>query len=222
MLDFAPRNGHGMSPDDVRDTLERAGFAQVRLDVLGRTLVPGHRGEAGKLTPSGALSRGIMRARARRRGTRVIPTFVDSGANTVHPSAAPAPSPPLGLGVIALPSRHTASAHRNRHRPPLPRRPRPRALVLKTERTIDFTTDEVTWMSVDVSPDGRTLVFDLLGDLYTLPIAGGAATRIVGGLSFESQPTWSPDGKTIAFLSDRTGVENLWIANADGSNPAAR
>ncbi len=95
------------------------------------------------------------------------------------------------------------------------------ALVLKTEQTIEFDTDEVTWMSVDVSPDGRTVLFDLLGDLYTLPIEGGTARRIVGGLSFESQPTWSPDGRTIAFLSDRTGVENLWIADADGGNPRA-
>jgi Tol biopolymer transport system component/imidazolonepropionase-like amidohydrolase len=94
-------------------------------------------------------------------------------------------------------------------------------LVLRPERTIDFTTDEVTWMSIDVSPDGQTIVFDLLGDLYTLPIGGGEARRLIGGLSFESQPTWSPDGKTIAFLSDRTGVENLWLANADGSNPRA-
>jgi Tol biopolymer transport system component/imidazolonepropionase-like amidohydrolase len=93
--------------------------------------------------------------------------------------------------------------------------------VLKTAETIEFTTDEVTWMQVDVSPDGRTILFDLLGDLYTLPIGGGEATRIMGGLSFESQPTWSPDGKTIAFLTDRTGVENLWIADADGSNPRA-
>ncbi len=94
-------------------------------------------------------------------------------------------------------------------------------LVLTPERTIDFTTDEVTWMSIDVSPDGQRIVFDLLGDLYTLPIGGGEATRIVGGMSFESQPTWSPDGRTIAFLSDRTGVENLWLADADGSNPRA-
>ena len=74
---------------------------------------------------------------------------------------------------------------------------------------------------MDVSPDGRTVVFDVLGDLYTLPIDGGTATRIIGGLSFESQPRFSPDGKQIAFLSDRTGVENLWIADADGSNPRA-
>src|SRR5688572_31159404 len=93
--------------------------------------------------------------------------------------------------------------------------------TLKTAETIEFTTDEVTWMQVDVSPDGRTILFDLLGDLYTMPISGGEAKRIMGGLSFESQPTWSPDGKTIAFLTDRTGVENLWIADADGSNPRA-
>jgi len=94
-------------------------------------------------------------------------------------------------------------------------------LILPTAETIEFDTDEVTWMSLDVSPDGQTVIFELLGDLYTMPIAGGQATRIMGGLSFESQPTYSPDGSTIAFLSDRTGVENLWIANADGSNPRA-
>jgi Tol biopolymer transport system component/imidazolonepropionase-like amidohydrolase len=98
---------------------------------------------------------------------------------------------------------------------------RQEGLVLKTAETLEFDTDEVTWQSIDVSPDGRTIVFDLLGDLYTMPIAGGQATRIVGGLSFESQPTWSPDGRTIAFLTDRTGVENLWMADADGSNPRA-
>jgi Tol biopolymer transport system component/imidazolonepropionase-like amidohydrolase len=103
-----------------------------------------------------------------------------------------------------------------------PDEPKPaEGFTLKTAETIEFSTDEATWMQVDVSPDGRTILFDLLGDLYTLPVSGGEATRIMGGLSFESQPTWSPDGKSIAFLTDRTGVENLWVANADGSNPRA-
>src|SRR5712692_4453590 len=79
-------------------------------------------------------------------------------------------------------------------------RPAPATLVLDKAETIEFTTDEGTWMSLDVSPDGRTIVFDLLGDIYTLPIAGGAATRIIGGMPFDSQPKFSPDGKSIAFL----------------------
>jgi Tol biopolymer transport system component/imidazolonepropionase-like amidohydrolase len=98
---------------------------------------------------------------------------------------------------------------------------RTEGLVLETAETIEFETSEVTWPSLDVSPDGKTIIFDLLGDLYTMPIDGGTATRIMGGLSFDSQPVFSPDGRTIAFLSDRSGVENLWIANADGSNPRA-
>lgn len=98
---------------------------------------------------------------------------------------------------------------------------KPEGLLLTSAETLEFDTDEVTWMSVDMSPDGRTVVFDLLGDLYTMPATGGAATRIMGGLSFESQPTFSPDGRTLAFLSDRSGVENLWIADADGTNPRA-
>ncbi|MBL8987172.1 MAG: PD40 domain-containing protein, partial [Gemmatimonadetes bacterium] len=83
---------------------------------------------------------------------------------------------------------------------------------------ITFETSEGTWMSVDVSPDGRTLVFDLLGDLYTLPIAGGRATLVLGGPAYESMPRWSPDGTRIAFMSDRDGIENVWTMKPDGTD----
>ena len=86
----------------------------------------------------------------------------------------------------------------------------------KTE-TLAFPTDEGSWLSIDVMPDGETLVFDLLGDLYTLPIIGGKATRITSGLGYDAQPKVSPDGKWIAFISDRSGSVNLWVAKPDGT-----
>lgn len=100
-----------------------------------------------------------------------------------------------------------------------PKRADGTALPLEPTRPLRFSTDEGTWMSVDVSPDGRTIVFDLLGDLYTLPIAGGTATRITSGPGFDAQPRWSPDGRLIAFTSDRDGSQNLWVVDADGKHP---
>ena len=69
------------------------------------------------------------------------------------------------------------------------------ALPMEPTRTVAFTTDEGTWLSLDVSPDGKTIIFELLGDLYTLPYRGGKATRITSGMAFDSQPSYSPDGK---------------------------
>ncbi len=77
---------------------------------------------------------------------------------------------------------------------------------------IDVT--EGTWMNVDVSPDGTMLTFDLLGDLYTLPIGGGEATAVTSGLPWDMQPRFSPDGQWIAFTSDRGGGDNLWVIRA--------
>ena len=88
---------------------------------------------------------------------------------------------------------------------------------LKT-REVPIRVDEGSWMNVDVSPDGRTLAFDLLGDIYTMPIIGGTPTRIADGLAFEHQPRFSPDGRRIAFTSDRGGGDNIWVMNADGSD----
>ena len=92
-------------------------------------------------------------------------------------------------------------------------------LPLVPARHLRFSEDQATWASLDVSPDGKTILFDLLGDLYEMPIDGGEAHCIACGMPFDSQPVYAPDGKSIAFISDRSGNENLWIANADGSVP---
>ena len=84
---------------------------------------------------------------------------------------------------------------------------------------IEFTTSEGTWMAVDVSPDGKWIAFDLLGDIYSMPISGGEATALTSGSSYDVQPRFSPDGKMISFTSDRDGIDNLWVMNTDGSKP---
>lgn len=80
-----------------------------------------------------------------------------------------------------------------------------------------FTLNEGTWMNLDVSPDGQTIVFDLLGDIYSIPVKGGKATLLAGGRAYEVQPRFSPDGKQISYTSDKEGGDNIWIMNADGS-----
>jgi len=93
-----------------------------------------------------------------------------------------------------------------------------KGLPLEPARWARFTTSEGTWMSLDVSPDGQTIVFDLLGDLYTIPIAGGTATRLTQGIAHDMQPRFSPDGREIVFVSDRSGDDNVWLMSADGSD----
>jgi len=91
--------------------------------------------------------------------------------------------------------------------------PKREDLPLVPTRSLAVDTDEGSWISVDVSPDGRTVVFDLLGDLYTVPISGGTAVQITSGMPFDGQPRYSPDGEWIVFTSDRDGAENVWIQN---------
>jgi imidazolonepropionase-like amidohydrolase/Tol biopolymer transport system component len=87
-----------------------------------------------------------------------------------------------------------------------------------TLRPVSIDVDEGSWMNLDISPDGRTIAFDLLGDIYTMPINGGTPTRIAEGLAFETQPRFSPDGSRIAFTSDRGGGDNIWVMARDGSD----
>ena len=122
----------------------------------------------------------------------------------------------LATGVVTAAQKKTA-----------PARPAPKdaAADINTARAdathAVFETTEGTWMSVDVSPDGTTLVFDVLGDLYTVPVAGGTATPLTRGPAYDYHPRYSPDGKTIAFTSDENGMENLWLVDADGKNRRA-
>ncbi len=90
-------------------------------------------------------------------------------------------------------------------------------------RDIDFDTSEGTWMALDLSPDGKWIVFDLLGNIYRMPASGGKAEFLTqdSGIALNMQPSFSPDGKTIAFISDRKGQNNLWLMDADGKNPRA-
>lgn len=71
-----------------------------------------------------------------------------------------------------------------------------------SQRTLEFETREVTDASLDLAPDGQTLVFSLLGDLYQLPLEGGAARLLVDGGMFDREPRLSPDGAKLAYLSD--------------------
>jgi imidazolonepropionase-like amidohydrolase/Tol biopolymer transport system component len=114
----------------------------------------------------------------------------------------------VGLLMLpVLPAAEDKNAHWDVSDPPGP------------SSSIDISTREGTWMSVDVSPDGNTIVFDLLGDIYAVPAAGGRAKALSSGMEWDMQPRFSPDGRHIAFISDRDGADNLWIMRADGSDP---
>lgn len=96
-----------------------------------------------------------------------------------------------------------------------PKDPDQEGLPLEVDRHLRYTAREGSWISVDVSPDGSTIVFDHLGDLFTVPIEGGPATRLTRGMGFDAQPRFSPDGASVLFTSDRDGGENLWILSLD-------
>ena len=92
------------------------------------------------------------------------------------------------------------------------------AAPLGASADMQLTTDEGTWMNVDVHPDGEHLVFDLLGDLYLLPIAGGDAVSLTSGAAYDLQPRFSPDGQRLMFTSDRGGRDAVWFADFDGES----
>ncbi|MFN2385338.1 MAG: amidohydrolase family protein [Thermoanaerobaculia bacterium] len=140
-----------------------------------------------------------------------------SSGQDPHPVAQPTPTPATPPTPSPTPAPQAAKDDKEKaadekkwdvETPPYP---------MSLQAAID--TDEGTWMSVDVSPDGKEIVFDLLGDLYRVPIGGGEAEAMTSGVSWDMQPRFSPDGKRIAFTSDRSGGDNVWIMERDGGKP---
>jgi len=79
------------------------------------------------------------------------------------------------------------------------------------EKLLEFTATQGTWISVDVSPDGRSIAFDLLGHIYEMPYSGGEARALTRGRSWNHLPRYSPDGGRMLFTSDRSGKEAVWL-----------
>ena len=127
--------------------------------------------------------------------------------DAVPPQPAPAPAPAGAVAPATEPETKDDKKKWDVNNPPGP------------SYDVNLDVTEGTWMSLDVSPDGREIVFDLLGDLYTIPIGGGEAKAISTGIAWDMQPRYSPNGKWIAFTSDRSGGDNLWYMNRDGSDP---
>ena len=136
-------------------------------------------------------------------------------AQTPPPASPPAPAPEQGAAQTAAPTAAPAAA-------PAAGAEKPKWDVQNPQgpsETVTLDVTEGTWMSLDVSPDGRQIVFDLMGDIYVMPITGGEARNIASGVAWDMQPKWSPDGTKIAFTSDRGGGDNIWVMDADGANP---
>lgn len=92
-------------------------------------------------------------------------------------------------------------------------------LPLQSDRVLSLTLSEATWLSLDVASDGQRMVIEVLGDLYELDINGGLARPLTRGMAFDTQPVYSPDGQSIAFISDRGGADDLWLLAPDADEP---
>ncbi len=99
---------------------------------------------------------------------------------------------------------------------------RKQAILLAALAAVGASAQAPLWMrDVKISPDGRAVAFAYKGDIWTVPAAGGNAVRLTSLPSYEASPVWSPDGKLIAFSSDRYGNSDIFVMDAAGG-PATR
>ena len=84
--------------------------------------------------------------------------------------------------------------------------------------TVEIKTNETTWSSLDITPDGKHFVFDMLGDIFIVDIDGGEAKALTQDFAWNIHPSISPDGTKIAFISDRDGLSNAWVMDINGEN----
>ena len=84
--------------------------------------------------------------------------------------------------------------------------------------TVSIDTNNTTWSSLDITPDGKSIVFDMLGDIYVTDMSGGNAKALTQDFAWNIHPAVSPNGEKIAFISDRGGLSNLWVMDKNGEN----
>ncbi len=96
----------------------------------------------------------------------------------------------------------------------------PLAMGVLTFGAVANQTQTPRWLrDVTISPDGKTVAFTYKGDVFTVPVAGGRAFQLTSNPAYDSAPVWTPDGKRIAFRSNREGSDDIYIVDAQGGTP---